>query len=56
MAVLTFIASQLAKKDELGKLRDVFVSFDANSDGTLSREELIMGYMKYYNCTKEAAE
>lgn len=44
-AVMTFIASQLVKKEETNKLAEAFRGLDKNGDGRLSREELINGYV-----------
>ena len=45
-AAITFIVSQLASKDEMNELSRAFKALDKNSDGKLSREELIEGYSK----------
>ena len=42
-AALTFIVSQLATKEEKTQLQKVFSALDKNSDGTLSKEEIIEG-------------
>lgn len=43
-AAITFIVSQLASKEEMSELQRAFKALDKNSDGKLSREELIEGY------------
>jgi calcium-dependent protein kinase len=43
-AAITFIVTQLATKDEIAELQKAFKSLDKNSDGKLSRDELIAGY------------
>jgi calcium-dependent protein kinase len=43
-AAITFIVSQLAGKEEMQELSKAFKQLDKNSDGKLSREELIEGY------------
>jgi calcium-dependent protein kinase len=45
-ATISFIVSQLASKDEMMELQKTFKALDKNSDGKLSREELIDGYRK----------
>ena len=43
-AAITFIVSQLTSKEEMTELQRAFKALDKNSDGKLSREELIEGY------------
>jgi calcium-dependent protein kinase len=43
-AAIHFIVSQLTSKEEISELQKAFKALDANSDGKLSREELIEGY------------
>ncbi|CDW86359.1 UNKNOWN [Stylonychia lemnae] len=43
-AAITFIVSQLASKEEMAELQRAFKALDKNSDGKLSRDELIEGY------------
>ena len=43
-ATLTFIATQLATKNEREEMQEVFRSLDKDNSGTLSREELMEGY------------
>ena len=45
-AAITFIVSQLASKEEMQELQQAFKALDKNSDGKLSRDELIEGYRK----------
>lgn len=40
-AVLSFITNQLLKKEDTSHLYEVFCSIDSNSDGKLSKEELL---------------
>ena len=44
MAVTQYITSQLVKEDEMQRLRAMFSELDVNSDGSLTREELMEGY------------
>mmetsp|Transcript_38780 Transcript_38780/g.44119 ORF Transcript_38780/g.44119 Transcript_38780/m.44119 type:complete len:494 (-) Transcript_38780:360-1841(-) len=53
-ATLTYIASQLASKDETEELKALFQSLDINGDGMLSRDEIKVGYGKLIG--EEAAE
>ena len=43
-AAITFIVCQLASKEEVNEIQKAFKSLDTNSDGKLSRDELIKGY------------
>lgn len=43
-ATLKLIVSQLISKDELNDLYQVFRQLDKNSDGKLSKEEVLEGY------------
>ena len=43
-AAMTFIVSQLANKEELHELQKAFQTLDKNSDGKLTRAELLEGY------------
>jgi len=43
-AAITFIVSQLASKEDMNELHKAFKALDKNSDGKLSREELVEGY------------
>ena len=45
---MTFIVSQLTNKEELLELQKAFQALDKNSDGKLTRAELIEGYSKLY--------
>ena len=47
-ATVTYLVNQLAHKDDLSELQKAFKALDKNSDGKLSREELIEGYKKIY--------
>ena len=46
--------SQLASKDDMSELQRAFKALDKNSDGKLSRDELIDGYRKIYGELAEA--
>lgn len=48
-AVYTFLATNAIAKEELKTLRESFQAFDINSDGKLSREELIKLYLQFTN-------
>ena len=43
-AAVSFIVSQLATRDEVSELQRAFKALDKNSDGKLSRDELVEGY------------
>ena len=45
-AVLNFISTQLANREEIQKLSEAFSAIDTNGDGKLSKEELLREYMK----------
>ena len=47
-AAITFIVCQLSNKKEQEELYKTFKAFDKNSDGKISKEELIEGYKKMY--------
>jgi calcium-dependent protein kinase len=55
-ATLTFIATQLATKEERDEMKQVFKSLDTDSSGTLSRTELINGFHILYGHRMENAE
>lgn len=42
-AALAFIVHNLAKRDDVKELRNVFLAFDLNGDGRLTKDELIQG-------------
>ena len=50
-ATFEFIVSHLSTQSELKKLQSAFVALDANGDGKLSREEIMLGINKI-NCKK----
>jgi calcium-dependent protein kinase len=47
-ATINFIVTQLISKEERNKLLDQFQSWDSNSDGVLSRDEIYDGYKSLY--------
>ena len=47
-ATISFIVNQLITKEEQTELRKVFIDWDKNGDGVLSRKEIIDGYEKAY--------
>ena len=53
-ATYTFIASQLASKEEKQQLMETFKALDKNGDGTLSRQEILDGYTQIMD--EEGAE
>lgn len=55
-ATFTFIASQLASKEEKQQLMETFKALDKNGDGTLSRQEILDGYRQTMNEDEAEAE
>lgn len=55
-ATFTFIASQLASKEEKQQLMETFKALDKNGDGTLSRQEILEGYMQLMDEEEAEAE
>ena len=47
-AAITFIVSQLSTKKEQEELYKTFKAFDKDSNGKISKEELIEGYKLMY--------
>ena len=47
-ATITYLVNQLAQKEDLIELQKAFKALDKNSDGKLSRDELVEGYRKIY--------
>ena len=47
-ATITYLVSQLAQKEDLVELQKAFKALDKNSDGKLSRDELVEGYRQIY--------
>lgn len=45
-ATLSFIVNQMTSKEEISELEKVFKKLDTNSDGKLSKDELLAGYSK----------
>ena len=52
-ATLAFIVHHMSNKEEVEKMRKVFVSLDDNGDGRLTKEELKDGLLKATGNTKE---
>ena len=51
---MTFIVCQLSNKQDQEALQESFRQLDKNSDGKLSKQEMIEGYAKIYpEMTKE---
>jgi calcium-dependent protein kinase len=46
-AVVAYIAHNFACKDEVNTLRKLFKFLDRNGDGTISKDELLMGYKAF---------
>lgn len=55
-AVLSFITSQLVKKEDTKLLTQTFSALDVNGDGKLSREELLTGYSELMGPQQAEAE
>jgi calcium-dependent protein kinase len=47
-ATFAYIASQLLSKGEKDNLSKLFKAIDTNGDGKLSKEEILIGYDKYF--------
>jgi len=47
-ATITYLVSQLAQKEDLIELQKAFKALDKNSDGKLSRDELVDGYRQIF--------
>ena len=47
-ATIGFIVNQLITKEEQSDLRKVFMEWDKNGDGVLSKKEIVQGYEKAY--------
>jgi len=45
-AIWSYMVAQMSTKDETSELMGIFKELDANGDGQLSRDELILGYKK----------
>jgi calcium-dependent protein kinase len=50
-ATLTFLANQMALKQDKEQVAQIFRSMDSNGDGTLSREEVKNGYFDCFGRT-----
>jgi len=55
-AVCTFMVSQMATKEEMEELQKAFSSLDKNSDGKLSRDELLTGFTEIMGATAAEEE
>ena len=55
-ATYSFIASQLATKKEREEMLDLFKSLDTDNSGTLSRQELLVGFNNLYSDEVEDIE
>jgi calcium-dependent protein kinase len=55
-AALTFIVCQLSTKKEMEELHKTFKAIDKNSNGLISKEELIEGYTKMYSDTMSKSD
>jgi calcium-dependent protein kinase len=53
-AAITFIVSQLASKDQMEELQKAFKALDITKSGSLSREELLIGYRELMGDLAEA--
>lgn len=53
-AILAYMASQQLGKSEEKKLRETFEILDIDKNGSLSRDELLKGYMMIYKDEKRA--
>lgn len=51
---MMFIASQLMSREEKKKLNAIFMALDEDGDGTLTKEELLKGYIKLYGSHEKA--
>jgi len=54
-AVLSFMASNITKKEEEKKLREIFKALDKDHNGTLSLKEITEGYKLFFNGNEELA-
>ena len=55
-AVLAFIGSQLVSQQEARKLAETFAELDKNSDGRLSKQELLQAYTELVGARQAAEE
>lgn len=55
-SILTFIASQLLNKEETGELAQLFRQIDQDSDGKISKEELLKEYEKRFSKARALEE
>lgn len=53
-AVLTFIASQITSQAERSELQSLFALLDRDGNGTLTKDELIEGYLRVYQYQEQA--
>ena len=52
-ATLNFISSQLITNEERAEMTEIFRSLDTDQNGTLSKEELKQGFLKYFGSSFE---
>ena len=48
-AVIVFLVGHVAPKKELENLKKVFIQFDTNGDGTLTRNELVRAWKQAFD-------
>ena len=48
-ATLAFIVHNISKQEDIAELKDVFLSFDKNGDGKLTKDELLQGMSRVTN-------
>jgi len=57
-ATLYFMVQQLLTSEEVKEIRQIFLNFDENQDGRLTKEEVLKGFQmsKYCSCSREEIE
>jgi len=55
-AALSYIVHNLTKKEDLKEIRQVFVEFDTNCDGKLTKQEFVNGLSKVISTTEAQIE